>query len=99
MKGLFVTYMLESEEKRDAFYAEIARRDVRGKCEAEDGCYAYRYFLPCGEPTELCLFELWEGPDAQAKHRQQPHFIALGELKREFGAETRIERFDVSREG
>lgn len=88
---VLVTYKFQSKADRDGFYNAACELDLRNKCENENGCQLYRYFLPCDTDKELFLLEKWETPEAQKVHCDQPHMVTLRTFKEKFNAETDVE--------
>lgn len=85
-----VTYKFTDNEKRDAFLKAIADNDIRAKTYAENGCFAYDYYIPAGKDNEVYLMEQWADADAVAVHGTQPHFLLLQEIKGQFVESTEI---------
>ena len=46
--------------------------------------------------NELLLIGSWASAEAAAVHSQTPHFQALGELKKEYVADTVIMRYAIA---
>lgn len=95
MINVFVTYTLKDKETRDAFYGAIVENQVGEKCRAEDGNIRYSYYYPTVDDSKLFLFEQWESAEALQVHTTQPHFIALGKMKDEFGVAAEIIKQEV----
>ena len=98
MFAFFVRYKFPGEAERDGFYRAVREANVAAISAAEAGCGRYEYFYPCENARELFLFEVWESREQQRVHTQQPHFAALGEIKKRFRAETEIEIMECSPE-
>ena len=90
MTNFYVTYKLASKKDRDDFFNEVKANGIIEKSVVEDGCIRYAYFYPADSETDLFLWEQWENRDAQAKHKQQPHFEKLGLLKAKYSVEADI---------
>lgn len=91
MTNFYVTYILDSREDRDAFFADIKACGVMEASRKEDGCIRYSYYYPAEAENQIFLWEQWESREAQKVHTQQPHFKALGELKEKYHMETEIQ--------
>ena len=91
---LNVTYRC-GRDMRDRFLEAITAEGIDAASRAEEGCLKYDYYLPADGRDELLLIEKWSDAEALGAHAQMPYFKRLGELKREFVAETLIERFEV----
>lgn len=83
MKILHVTYTVK-DGKREEFYQRVVDQGIAARSRAEEGCLAYDYYLPIGQPDELFLLEIWKTPEDAEKHMQSSHFAELGELKKEY---------------
>lgn len=94
MLELHVYYRFRNKEDRDGFYGEIVKNNVRALCEAEKGCIMYRYFLPLDNDKEIFLLEMWENTEVHKVHKEQPHFLMLGDIKAKYNTESTIERWD-----
>ncbi|MEE0742197.1 MAG: putative quinol monooxygenase [Emergencia sp.] len=90
MTNFYVTYKLKDRETRDAFYQALCASGAAEKSRAEDGCIRYAYFYPAEQESHLFLWEQWENRAAQKAHTAQPHFLEIGKLKEDYGAETEV---------
>ena len=91
---LLVTYKCKPE-MRDDFLEMIYSEGIDAASRAEDGNIQYDYFTPVDSSDELLLIEKWRDAEALDRHHTQPHFARLGELKKEFVAETVREKFEL----
>jgi quinol monooxygenase YgiN len=62
---------------------------------AEKGNEKYDYFYSPDNKNELLLIELWASEEVLKQHWETDHFKALGELKKEYVADTVISRYEV----
>lgn len=90
MTNFYVTYTAPNKEARDGFMEELKALKITEKCEAEDGCIRYRYFIPVDSDVEIWLWEQWETRDAQKVHMTQPHLADIGKAKEKYNMEARI---------
>ncbi len=77
---------------RNDFVKEIAAADIASKCQAENGCKQYDYFLPLNDDDTLLLVEKWESEEAQKIHMTTPHFQQLSSLKERYVERVGIEK-------
>lgn len=85
MYSFLFNYTLKNKEDRDAFLAELLAAGIPEKCNAEDGCNMYRYFLPVGEDNKITIVESWVSEEAQQIHCTQPHCAVIRALKEKYG--------------
>jgi quinol monooxygenase YgiN len=67
-----VTIRPELEAEFAAALLHNARESVR----RDRGCLRFDVSQDKDEPTRWVLYEVYDGPDAHAAHRQSPHFLA-----------------------
>ena len=91
---LILTYHLKDKETRDAFCTALREHHVGDLCKKENGCIGYDYYLPCDNERDLLLIERWEDNVSLQAHTQQPHFLHLQELKKQFDVSADCMRFD-----
>ena len=91
---LNVTYKCKPD-MRDEFLEMIMTNGIDVASRAETGNIKYDYYMPVESEDEMLLVEKWTDADALASHSKQPHFVKLGELKREYVIDTIIERFEA----
>ena len=91
---LNVTYKCKPE-MRDEFLEMIMTEGIDDACRAENGNIKYDYYIPTDNNDELLLVEKWQNADALSKHKIQPHFERLGQLKNDYVNETIIEKFEL----
>ncbi len=84
-----------AEGKRDAFLEKIDELSVATLSRAEAGCSMYDYFLARDNETDILLVEHWADVAALAKHSAAAHFKALQEIKAEYIADVKIEKYVV----
>ncbi len=89
-----VTYKCKSGARAD-FWEMIMANGIDVASRAEAGNIKYDYYMPVESEDEMLLVEKWTDADALASHSKQPHFVKLGELKREYVIDTIIERFEA----
>ncbi len=89
---LNVTYKCKPD-KRDEFLEMIMTEGIDAASRAEAGNFKYDYYIPADGSNELLLVEKWQDADALSVHSRQPHFLRLGELKKEYVDDTVIEKF------
>ncbi len=77
---------------RNEFVKEIAAADIAAKCQAENGCKQYDFFLPLNDDDTLLLVEKWESEEAQKIHMTTPHFQLLSSLKERYVERVGIEK-------
>lgn len=94
MELLIVSYQCR-EGRREDFLKVILEEGIRQACLKEPGNISYDYFFSAQNENELLLVERWEDPEALERHHHFPHFRRLGEMKEEYVAETRVERYSV----
>ena len=92
MKTMIVAYDCKPG-KRDAFYQAVLSEGIIQASREEKGNLRYDYCLDLQKENRLILLEKWEDEESSLKHRDQPHFKRLGELKAEFVENTEIEVF------
>ena len=80
---------------REEFLEMIMTNGIDVASRAETGNIKYDYYMPVESEDEMLLVEKWTDADALASHSKQPHFVKLGELKREYVIDTIIERFEA----
>lgn len=90
MTNYYVTYVLKDKETRDAFYKEVKEGGIIDASVAEEGCIRYEYFYPADSDDKIFLWEQWESRQAQAIHKETPHFAALTALKEKYHVEADI---------
>lgn len=93
MFRLFVTYIAEDAQKRQAFFDEVAAAGIIEATRAEDGCMLYDYFFSAEREGEILLVENWVDKEAQEIHDKLPHLEKLGEIKARYGIKTEIKEF------
>ena len=81
--------------KRAAFYEAINAECLAQASRAEAGNGKYAYFAALENENVLFLLENWADQAAFDAHMATPHFKRLGELKSEYVAETKIEKYTV----
>lgn len=91
---LSVTYKCKPGA-REEFLEMIMTNGIDVASRAETGNIKYDYYMPVESEDEMLLVEKWTDADALASHSKQPHFVKLGELKREYVIDTIIERFEA----
>ena len=82
------------EGKREEFMQQLFDEGLPQACRAEEGCESYEYYYSVEDPDEILLLEIWKDDTALAVHGKQPHFQRIGEVKKENGIKSIIERFD-----
>lgn len=80
---------------REGFLNAIAAEGIDSSSRAEEGNCKYDYYLSAADNDELLLVEKWQDQDAVSAHGKMPHFIRLGELKKDYVADTVIERYNA----
>ena len=90
---LNVTYKCKPD-LREEFLEMIIAEGIDVACRAEEGNIKYDYYLPTDGSNDLLLVEKWQDADALGRHGKQPHFVRLGEIKKEFVDETIIEKYN-----
>ena len=88
MKRIIISYACNSEENRNAFYDALIENSVGVKSRNEKGCLGYSYYFPADDKTSLLLIEQWESDEALERHKAEPHFLFLQELKEKFNITT-----------
>src|SRR5262245_29235428 len=58
----------------------------------DPGCLRFDVSQHVDDPTRWVLYELYEGPDAHAAHRQSPHFLAYDAFARDAVLEKTVSR-------
>ena len=96
MKQFVEVHYFVKDGKRDEFYGAIMENGIAAASRAEEGNEKYDYYLSPDNGNELLLIELWASAEAAAVHSQTPHFQALGELKKEYVADTVIMRYAIA---
>ena len=96
MKRSVEVHYFVKDGMRDEFYRAIMENGIAAASRAEEGNERYDYYLSPDNENELLLLELWASEEAVAAHSQTPHYKALGELKKAYGVETTITRYDVA---
>ena len=91
---LNVTYKCKPD-LRDEFLEMIYTEGIDIASRSEEGNIKYDYYTPVDGSDDLLLLEKWRDEEALAAHGRQPHFIRLGELKKEFVLDTIIEKFEI----
>ena len=91
---MHVTYKCKPD-MRDEFLEMIFTEGIDAASRAEEGNIKYDYYTPVDSSDELLLVEKWSDADVLALHHAQPHFVRLGELKKEFVVETVIEKYEI----
>ena len=91
---LNVTYKCRPDA-REEFLKAIMANGLDAASRAEAGNIRYDYFMPVDRDDEMLLLEKWADAEALARHSKEPHFIKLGELKKDYVLDTVIERFEV----
>ena len=99
MYQIFVTYHCGSMEDRDGFYRELEEKSIPRICREEKGCIRYDYYYPCGEDNKLFLLEQWETREDQQVHAGQPHFLAIGDLKKKYNVTSELEIMNAEKLG
>ncbi len=80
---------------RERFLDAIRAEGIDAACRAEPGNLKYDYYVPADDDGSLLLVEKWRDAAALAEHAGLPHYARLQDLKKEFGAETALERFEI----
>lgn len=75
---------------RDTFIQQIIDLGIGTKSRKEQGNRKYEYVVPAEDKDTLLLYEIWETLDAQKAHCATEHFKALGAIKSEYVADTKI---------
>ena len=78
---------------RESFLEKLRAEGIVAACRAEDGNIRYAYYLSAEDGDELLLIEMWRDMDALAAHARQAHMKRMDELKDEYAADMRIERY------
>lgn len=67
--------------------------------EAEPGCRTYRIYVDPADRNAWFLFEEWDSAEALAGHRTQPHMTPWRAFLKTVGAQSELDRYDVSSKG
>ena len=92
MKQYLEVHYLVKAGLREEFYERILSEGIDDASRNEAGCEKYAYYFSADDPDELLLLEVWADGEAVRLHSQTPHFARLGELKKEYVADTVINR-------
>ena len=95
MKQFIEVHYYLKDGKREEFYRTILERGIVAASRAEKGNEKYDYFYSPDNKNELLLIELWASEEVLKQHWETEHFKALGELKKEYVADTVISRYEV----
>ena len=93
MITLIVTYKCKPH-LREHFLEKLITEGLDLACRAEAGNIKYDYYIPTENDEELLLVEKWHDADALSEHGKQPHYLRIGEIKKEFVNDTVVERFE-----
>ncbi|MDD4200431.1 MAG: putative quinol monooxygenase [Eubacteriales bacterium] len=81
--------------KRDEFYSEVKALGVPEGSRAEEGNIKYDYYFSDTDENQILLVEHWKDEEAFKFHCQQDYFKKLQDIKSEYIAEARIDRFEI----
>lgn len=95
MKQFIEVHYYLKDGKREEFYRTIMERGIAAASRAEKGNEKYDYFYSPDNKNELLLIELWASEEVLKQHWETDHFKALGELKKEYVADTVISRYEM----
>lgn len=82
-----------ADGKRNEFYEKLKSNDIIWKSRAEAGNIRYDYYLPMDSENDICLLEMWTNIQAQLLHTKSEHFALLGELKKQYVKNVKIEKY------
>ena len=80
---------------RDAYFAALQEAKIGELSRADEGNIKYDYYYSTADPDEILLVEKWENEELLKKHLAQPHLVKSGELKKQYGVESVLEKFEV----
>ena len=94
MYGLNVTYVMKPDARQE-FLDAVTASGVLEATRQEPGCLGYEFFLPTADRERVLLVEHWTDRAAQAAHLSGENIKALGSIKAQYVAETRVEDYDL----
>ena len=79
----------------EAFYQELNESGCAAKSREEEGNIKYAYAKALEEENVLYLIENWKSEEAFEKHKQEPHFKQIGEIKAKYVEDTVLDVYRV----
>ena len=80
---------------RELFVKEVFDAGIAKASEAENGNYYYDFFFSAENENDVMLLEKWENQDVLDIHSKQPHYAAIGEIKKKYTISTDIEKYEI----
>lgn len=97
MIEVHVAYSFRNNEERDTYYRTIFELQIPEKTREENGCYMYDYYLPLDKDNIIFLLEQWEDQASIDAHTVQPHFLQMGEIKKQYVTNVEIVRYHAEK--
>lgn len=92
MKYYFIDVRYRIKDgKREEFCQKAVELGIVSDTRAESGNLRYDFSYPIDAKDEVCLFEIWESPEAQKLHYATAHYKRFAKLKAEYALDTKIE--------
>jgi quinol monooxygenase YgiN len=92
---LMVTYVFESDEKREEFFEGLYANNIPDTFLNEKGNMMYDYFFPVENDNELLLVEKWENQADLDAHGKSGKMELLSKLKTELVKDVKIEKYQA----
>lgn len=80
---------------RELFVKEVLEAGIAKASKAEKGNYFYDFYFSAENEDDVMLLEKWENQEALDIHSNQPHYAAIGEIKKKYEVSTQIEKYEI----
>lgn len=82
---------------RTEYIKAITQAGIISESRNEAGNISYEYFCPVDDDDEIFIFERWKDEEALNLHKNAPHFLAIGDIKKNYvTSDTKIEMYTVN---